>query len=79
MYINISQCNWRALTNIDQNLIFYSRYLILRDFNAYSSIQNALDLIRKDAKVLERLIDRYNLFINNNLDMSIRPYKIQIS
>ena len=28
---------------------------------------------------LERLIDRYDLFINNNLDKSTRPYKTSVS
>ena len=78
-YVGTSQHNRRALTDVNWDPILRGRCLILGDFNAHSPAWNALNSTRKDAEPLERLIDRYSLFINNELDAPTRPYKTRVS
>jgi hypothetical protein len=78
-YVGASRRNRRAFIDINWDPILRGRCLILRDFNAHSPLWNALNSIRKDAETLERLIDRYGLFINNELDVPTRPYKTRVS
>ena len=78
-YVGAIRRNRRALTDVDWGPILRGRCLILGDFNAHSPTWNALSLQKKDAEPLERLIDRYNLFVNNDLDRPMRPYKTSVS
>ena len=78
-YVGISRRRRRALTDVNWDPIIQGRCLILGDFNAHSPIWNALNSTRRDAETLEGLIDRYGLFVNNELDMPTRPYKTQVS
>ena len=78
-YAGGSRRNRRALTDVNWDPILRGRCLILGDFNAHSPVWNALNSTRKDAETLERLIDRYGLFVNNELDMPTRPYKTRVS
>jgi hypothetical protein len=78
-YAGATQCNRRALTDVNWDPIFSGRCLILGDFNAHSPIWNSLITDRKDAKPLENLIVRHDLFVNNALDVPTRPYKTRSS
>jgi hypothetical protein len=78
-YAGATQRNRRALTDVNWDPIFSGRCLILRDFNAHSPMWNSLITDRKDAKPLEDLIVRHDLFVNNAPDMPTRPYKIKSS
>ena len=78
-YVGATRHNRRALGDIDWEPVFRGRCLILGDFNAHSPTWNALSLERCEAEPLERLIDRHDLFINNDLDKPTRPYKTSVS
>ncbi|EED11665.1 hypothetical protein TSTA_108510 [Talaromyces stipitatus ATCC 10500] len=65
----------RALSDLDWGPILEGRCLILGDFNAHSPMWNAHIDQRVNARSLEDLITRHDLFINNDPDKPTRPHK----
>ncbi|EED21750.1 endonuclease/reverse transcriptase, putative [Talaromyces stipitatus ATCC 10500] len=69
----------RALTDLDWGPILEGRCLILGDFNAHSPMWNVHIDQRVNARSLEDLIMRHDLFINNDPDEPTRPHKLRDS
>lgn len=69
----------RALEDIPWNRILQGRVLLLRDMNAHSPSWNPHCTRRQNSALLESLIDRYELIINNNTDYPTRPRSQEIS
>lgn len=78
-YVGASRSSRRALIDVNWDLIMDGRCLILGDFNAHSPAWNAISTTRENAGPLEDLINRHDLFVNNDLDVPTRPYKTQTS
>ena len=57
--------NRRTLEDIVWNRVIWGRVLVLGDMNVHSLIWNLHYQIRKNAKPLEDLIEKFDLFINN--------------
>ena len=49
------------------------RVMLVGDFNAHSAVWNPGTATRRDAAVLEELIEIYELYVNNNSDVPTRP------
>lgn len=78
-YVGTTRRNRRALTDVNWDPILRGRCLILGYFNAHSPLWNALITQRENTEPLERLINRHDLLINNDLDVPTRPYKTSVS
>ncbi len=61
------------------NRVIQGRVLFLDDVNAYSPVWNPHCQRKKNAKPLEDLIEKYDLFINNKLGQTIRPASTRVS
>lgn len=53
--------------------------LVIDDMNAYSLIWNLYYQIKKNAKLLKDLIEKFDLFINNKPGQTTRPASKKIS
>jgi Endonuclease-reverse transcriptase len=65
--------NRRAIDDIDWDTLIQGRAILLGDFNAYSSYWNPLTDRRKDANLLEAIIDKFDLILNNESGAITRP------
>lgn len=74
-------CTWeggtsrirRALADIRWESVIHGRVLIAGDINAHSPIWNPHCYRRQNATVLEELIERFGLLINNEPGYATRP------
>lgn len=63
----------RAIEDVNWDEVLEGRCLLLGDFNAHSPLWNPLAGSRTNAGPLEDLIERKDLFINNEPGVPTRP------
>ena len=72
-YIGDFDFNWRAIEDINWNLLIQGRTILLGDFNAHSPIWNPLISGRIKAGLLEQIIENFDLILNNEPGVITRP------
>jgi hypothetical protein len=63
----------RAIEDVHWDSVLEGRCLLLGDFNAHSPLWNPQANARTNARLLEDLIERESLYINNTLGVPTRP------
>ena len=63
----------RAIEDVNWECLIRGRCLLLGDFNAHSPLWNPQARARANAAPLEALIERHDLYINNDLGTATRP------
>ena len=65
--------NRRAIEDVDWNQLILGRTILLGDFNAYSPIQNPLITSKIGVDPLERIVEKFELILNNESGAITRP------
>jgi hypothetical protein len=74
-YKGDSERTWRAIEDIQWQPLLRGRAVLLGDFNAQSPIWDPLITQRKEAGPLEKIIEDFDLILNNEQGAITRPGK----
>jgi ribonuclease HI len=74
-YLGDSERTWRAIEDLQWQSLLRGRAVLLGDFNAHSPTWNPLIAQKRDAESLERIIEEFDLILNNEEGAITRPGK----